>query len=137
MPGPPPKMRESQSFKPQPHPTMWLGRGPGCRRPSNPWAVSPNSPRGPAPACRVGPRSPVSCCSLPHSNERASECNEAPEAASGARFWGPRSAMEAMSQSGRPRKSGEAMQPAPLTSGGLALGEITCRGWAHTYSIPS
>ena len=27
---PPPKMRESRYFKPQPHPTMWLRRGPGC-----------------------------------------------------------------------------------------------------------
>ena len=36
MPSPPPKMRESRYFKPQPHPTMWLRRGPGCRRPGNP-----------------------------------------------------------------------------------------------------
>ena len=45
--------------------------------------------------------------------------------------WGPRSAMEAMNQSGRPRKSERRgpMQPAPLTSGGPALEEITCRGW--------
>ena len=45
--------------------------------------------------------------------------------------WGPRSAMEAMNQSGQPQKSGERgpMQPAPLTSGGLALEEITCGGW--------
>ena len=36
-----------------------------------------------------------------------------------------------MNQSGQPRKSGKRgpMQPAPLTSGGLALEEITCRGW--------
>ena len=46
-------------------------------------------------------------------------------------FWSPRSAMEAMIQSGQPRKSGKRgpMQPAPLTSGGLALEEITCREW--------
>ena len=45
--------------------------------------------------------------------------------------WSPHSAMEAMNQSGQPRKSGKRgpMQPAPLTSGGLALEEITCRGW--------
>ena len=45
--------------------------------------------------------------------------------------WSPRSAMEAMNQGGQPRKSGKRgpMQPAPLTSGGLALEEITCRGW--------
>ena len=35
MPSPHQKMRESRYFKPQPHPTMWLG-GAGCRRPSNP-----------------------------------------------------------------------------------------------------
>ena len=46
-------------------------------------------------------------------------------------LWSPRSAMEAMHQSGQPRKSGKRgpMQPAPLTSGGLTLEEITCRGW--------
>ena len=46
-------------------------------------------------------------------------------------LWSPCSAMEAMNQSGQPRKSGKRgpMQPAPLTSGGLALEEITCRGW--------
>ena len=46
-------------------------------------------------------------------------------------IWSPRSAMEAMNQSGQPRKSGKRgpMQTAPLTSGGLALEEITCRGW--------
>ena len=45
--------------------------------------------------------------------------------------WSPCSAMEGMNQSGQPRKSGKRgpMQPAPLTSGGLALEEITCRGW--------
>ena len=45
--------------------------------------------------------------------------------------WSPRSAMEAMNQSGQPRKSGKRgpMQPAPLTSRGLALEEITCRRW--------
>ena len=53
-PPPLPKMRESWHFQPQPHPTMWLRRGPGCRRPSNPWAVGPNSPLSPAPTCRVG-----------------------------------------------------------------------------------
>ena len=47
-------------------------------------------------------------------------------------FWSPHSAMEAMNQSGQPRKSGKRgpMQPAPLTSGGLTLEEITCRGWS-------
>ena len=46
-------------------------------------------------------------------------------------LWSPRSAMEVMNQSGQPRKSGRGgpMQPAPLTSGGQALEEITCRGW--------
>ena len=46
-------------------------------------------------------------------------------------LWSPHSAMEAMNQSGQPRKSGKRgpMQPAPLTSGGLALEEVTCRGW--------
>ena len=36
-----------------------------------------------------------------------------------------------MNQSGQPWKSEKRgpMQPAPLTSGGLALEEITCRGW--------
>ena len=53
-PRPLPKMRESRYFKPQPHPTMWLRRGPGCCRPSNPWAVGPNSPLSPAPTCWVG-----------------------------------------------------------------------------------
>ena len=69
--------------------------------------------------------------SLPHSGERASECNEAPGTTSGASWWGPRSAMEAMNQSGQPRNSGKRgpMWPAPLTSGGLALEEVTCRGW--------
>ena len=33
---PTPKMQESRYFMPQPHPTMWLRQGPGCRRPSNP-----------------------------------------------------------------------------------------------------
>ena len=39
--------------------------------------------------------------------------------------------MEAINRSGRPRNSGGRgpMWPAPLTSGGLALEEITCRGW--------
>ena len=39
--------------------------------------------------------------------------------------------MEAINQSGQPRNSGKRgpMWPAPLTSGGLALEEITCRGW--------
>ena len=44
-------------------------------------------------------------------------------------FWSPCSAMEAMNQSGQrweSRKRGP-MQPTPLTSGGLALEEITCR----------
>ena len=31
---PHPKMRESRYFQPQPHPTMWLRWGPGCRRPA-------------------------------------------------------------------------------------------------------
>ena len=46
-------------------------------------------------------------------------------------LWSPRSAMEVMNQSGQPRKSGKRrpMWPAPLTSGGLTLEEITCRGW--------
>ena len=46
-------------------------------------------------------------------------------------LWSPRSAMEAMNQSGQPRNSGKRgpMRPAPLTSGGLTLEEITCRGW--------
>ena len=120
---------------------MWLRRGPGCRRPSNPWAVGPSSPHRPAPPCRVGPQSPVSWHSLPHSSERASECNEAPGTTSGARYWGPRSAMEAMNQSGQPRNSGKRgpMWPAPLTSGGLALEEVTCRGWGphlqHSFLI--
>ena len=39
--------------------------------------------------------------------------------------------MEAMNQSGQPRNSGKRgpMWPAPLTSGGLTLEEVTCRGW--------
>ena len=46
-------------------------------------------------------------------------------------LWSPRSAMEVMNQSGQPRKSGKRrpMWPAPLTSGGLALEKVTCRGW--------
>ena len=69
-------------------------------------------------------------------------------------LWSPRSAMEVMNESGRPRKSGRGrpMWPAPLTSGGLTLEEITCRGWgphlqysfliklaslSGKYSIPS
>ena len=46
-------------------------------------------------------------------------------------LWSPHSAMEVMNQSGQPRKSGKRrpMLPAPLTSGGLTLEEITCRGW--------
>ena len=62
-------------------------------------------------------------------------------AASGARYWGPRSAMEAMNQSGQPRNSGKRgpMQPAPLTSGGPALEETTSRGWGphlqHSFLI--
>ena len=46
-------------------------------------------------------------------------------------LWSPHSAMEVMNQSGQPRKSGRGrpMWPAPLTSGGLTLEEITCRGW--------
>ena len=110
---------------------MWLRRGPGCRRPSNPWAVGPNIHLGPAPTCRVGPQSPVSWCSLPHSGERASECNEAPGTTSGARF------LESPQCNGghepewpilEIRERGP-MQPAPLTSEGPALEEITCRGW--------
>ena len=44
---------------------------------------------------------------------------------------GPRSAMEAMNQSGQPRNSRKRgpMWPTPLTSGGLALEEVTCKGW--------
>ena len=40
-------------------------------------------------------------------------------------------AMEAMNQNGQPWNSGKRgpMWPAPLTSGGLALEEVTCRGW--------
>ena len=30
------KIWESRYLEPQPHPAMWLRRGPGCRRPSNP-----------------------------------------------------------------------------------------------------
>ena len=49
----------------------------------------------------------------------------------------PQSAMRrleqppAMNQSGQPWNSGKRgpMRPAPLTSGGLTLEEITCRGW--------
>ena len=54
-------------------------------------------------------------------------------------LWSPRSAMEAMNQSGQPRKSGKRgpMQPAPLTSGGLALEEITCRGWGPPTVFPA
>ena len=37
-----------------------------------------NSPLSPAPTCRVGSQSPIPGHSLPHSGERASECNEAP-----------------------------------------------------------
>ena len=138
MPSPHPKMQESRYFKPQPHPTMCLRRGPGCHSPSNPSAVGPNSPHRPAPVCRVGPQSPVSWHSLPHSGERASECNEAPGTTSGARYWGPHSAMEAMNQSGQPRNSGKRgpMQPAPLTGGGLALEEVTCRGVGPTPTVP-
>ena len=46
-------------------------------------------------------------------------------------LWSPHSAMEVMNQSGQPWKSGKGrpMWPAPLTSGGLALEEVTCRGW--------
>ena len=48
--------------------------------------------------------------------------------------------MEAMNQSGQPRSSrkGGPMQPAPLTCGGLALEEVTCRGWGThlQYSLP-
>ena len=46
-------------------------------------------------------------------------------------LWSPRSAMEAMNQSGQPRESGKRgpMQPTSLTIGGLTLEEITCRGW--------
>ena len=110
---------------------MWLRRGPRCRRPSNPRAVGPNSPLSPAPTCQVGPQSPVSWCSLPHSGERASECNEMPGTTSGARFLESPQCNGAMNQSSQLRNSGKKgpMQPAPLTSGGLALQEITCRGW--------
>ena len=54
-----------------------------------------------------------------------------PGTTSGARYLGPHSAMKAMNQSGQPRDSGKRgpMWPAPLTSGGLALEEVTCRGW--------
>ena len=132
-------MRESRYFKPQPHPTMWLRRGPGCRRPSNPWAVGPNSPHRPAPTCRVGPQSPFSWHSLPHSGERASECNEAPGITSCTGFWSPRSAMEAMNQSGQPRNSGKRgpMQPAPLTSRGLTLEEVTCLQYSFAIKLAS
>ena len=52
-------------------------------------------------------------------------------------LWSPRSAMEAMNQSGQPRKSGKRgpMQPAPLTSGGLTLEEVTFRGWGPLWSF--
>ena len=51
--------------------------------------------------------------------------------------WSPCSAMQAMNQSGQPRKSRKRgpMQPAPLTSGGLALEEITCRGVGPTPTV--
>ena len=73
----------------------------------------------------------VSGYSLSHSGVGASGCNWVPGAASGVGWWGPRSAMEAMSRSGRPQNSGGRgpMWPAPLASGGLALGEVTCGGW--------
>ena len=43
---------------------------------------------------------------LPHSGERASECNEEPGTTTGARCWGPHSAMEAMNP-GIPGKGGQ------------------------------
>ena len=53
-------------------------------------------------------------------------------------LWSPRSAMEVLNQSGQPRKSGKRrpMWPAPLTSGGLALEEVTCRGWGPHLQYP-
>ena len=60
--------------------------------------------------------------------QSAMRCQEQPPVQG---LWNPHSAMEAMNQSGQPRKSGKRrpMWPAPLTSGGLALEEVTCRGW--------
>ena len=76
----------SRCFGPQPRPAVWLRREPGCRRPSGPWAVGPNGPLSPAPACRVGLA--VSGCSLPRLGGGASGCNGALGAASGAGFVG-------------------------------------------------
>ena len=107
------------------------GGGPGVVALATREQWANNSPHRPAPTCRVGPQSPVPRHSLPHSGERASECNEALEQPPGQGLWGPRSVMEAMNQSGQPRNSGRRgpMRPPPLTSGGLTLEEITCRGW--------
>ena len=60
--------------------------------------------------------------------QSAMRCQEQPPVQG---LWGPRSAMEVMNQSGQPQKSGKRrpMWPAPLTSGGLALEKVTCRGW--------
>ena len=116
---PHPKMQESRYFQPQPHPTMWLRRGPGCHRPSNPWAVSPNSPHRPAPTCRAGPQSPVSRHSLPHSGERVSECNEATGTTSFASWWGP------------------AVQWRPYLTGTLAFKKEYCRCGPHPLQVTS
>ena len=86
-------------------PCGW-GGGPGSRRPSNPWAVTPNSPQHPAPTCRVDLWPPVSMAFPPTLRWESLKVQ-----------WGARnnlwceclwshSAMEAMNQSGQPRNSG-------------------------------
>ena len=122
MPGPPPK---SAGVSMLPAPAMWLGQGPGCRRPSGPWAVGPNSPCRLAPACRAGPRS-LGIPSRARVPQGAMGCRGQPPVRVGGVptvQWGPGAGVADPGVLGRP------MWPAPLASGGLALGEVTCGGW--------
>ena len=111
MPWPPTsRIRGSRCFQPRPHPTMWLGTG----------CVIALATRGLsslmvpiAQLLHVELAHDLQSPGIPsHTHVRASGCNGAPGATSGAGWWDPRSAIGAMVQGGRPQNSGGPMWPA-------------------------
>ena len=132
MPSPPlTRVWESRCFRPQPHPAMWLRRGPGCRRPSDPWAVGPNSPLGPAPTCRVGQAISSPLVFPPALGWEGLGVQ-----------WGTRGGLRCKvcgvptvqwrswtGVAGPGNPGGAANVARSLNGWGLALGEITCGGW--------
>ena len=130
MPTPPHPKMQGISILQSPTSTNHVPRDLGVIALATREQLANNSPQSLAPTCQVGPQAPVSWHSLPHSGERASECNEAPGTTSGTRYWSPQcnGGHEPEWPTPEIQKRGP-MQPVPLTSGGITLEEITCRGW--------